>query len=225
MTAEGERALAELSAAIGAGGGTPLAEALDGAREAAVRGSLTAAEVEETMLQAYLFVGFPGVLAAFTAWRERVPGGAATGAPEDPLAWLGREGDREARGEDVCRRVYGPAYERLRENVRQLHPDLDRWMIREGYGKVLGRPGLDLEVRELCIVALLAAAGRAPQLHSHLRGALRSGAGEGRIRAALEAGLSRLPGEDERRRLEELWERVVRSPRGTQVSGSPARDI
>jgi hypothetical protein len=56
-------------------------------------------------------------------------------------------------------------------------------MIVEGYGKVLGRPGLDAgDVRELCIVALLAVAGRAAQLYSHLRGALNAGARRRRSR-------------------------------------------
>jgi 4-carboxymuconolactone decarboxylase len=41
---------------------------------------------------------------------------------------------------------------------------------------VLSRPGLDLKRRELCIVAACAAAGQQRQLHSHLHGALNSGA-------------------------------------------------
>ena len=62
-------------------------------------------------------------------------------------------------------------YDRLRENIRHLHPLLDDWMIDEGYGKVLSRPGLDLPRRELCIVAACAATGQDRQLHSHLHGA------------------------------------------------------
>jgi 4-carboxymuconolactone decarboxylase len=53
---------------------------------------------------------------------------------------------------------------------------MERWMVVEGYGKVLGRPQLDLPTRELCIVALLAVLGMPRQLHSHLRGALNAGA-------------------------------------------------
>ena len=49
-------------------------------------------------------------------------------------------------------------------------------MVTEGYGKVLGRAGLDLATRELCIVALLAPQDAGPQLYSHLRGALNVGA-------------------------------------------------
>jgi 4-carboxymuconolactone decarboxylase len=48
-------------------------------------------------------------------------------------------------------------------------------MVTEGYGKVLGRPALALDVRELCIVALLVAQDAPQQLYSHVRGALRVG--------------------------------------------------
>jgi 4-carboxymuconolactone decarboxylase len=78
-------------------------------------------------------------------------------------------------------------YERLRDNVRALHPALDEWMILEGYGKVLSRPGLDLPRRELCIVAACAATGQERQLHSHLHGARNAGVAEVVVRAALDA--------------------------------------
>jgi 4-carboxymuconolactone decarboxylase len=66
-------------------------------------------------------------------------------------------------------------YEPLRRNILELHPELDEWMIVEGYGKVLSRPGLDLARRELCIVSACAASGQERQLHSHLHGALNVG--------------------------------------------------
>jgi 4-carboxymuconolactone decarboxylase len=78
-------------------------------------------------------------------------------------------------------------YERLRLNVRDLHPALDSWMVVDGYGKVLGRPGLDLQRRELCIVAACAAMGQDRQLHSHLRGALNVGVEPSALRATLDA--------------------------------------
>ncbi|HKK93554.1 MAG TPA: hypothetical protein VJ925_08970 [Longimicrobiales bacterium] len=129
-------------------------------------------EVEEALLQSYLFLGFPSALNAFAVWR-RVSGRAAPDVPDevgaDPLAaW-------EARGERTCRRVYGRAYDGLRENIGRLQPDLDRWMVQEGYGKVLSRPGLTLGRRECCIAAILAVKGAKPQFRSHLRGALRCG--------------------------------------------------
>ena len=58
-------------------------------------------------------------------------------------------------------------------------------MVAEGYGKVLGRSGLDLVDRELCIVAMLAVQDAPRQLYSHLRGALNAGATEADIEEVL----------------------------------------
>ena len=125
--------------------------------------------IEELILQSYLFCGFPRTLNAMREWR-RLTGRAATTDVEGtgPAEW------RE-RGEATCRLVYGEMYERLRVNIRALHPELDEWMIIEGYGKVLSRPGLDLPRRELCIVAACAASQQDRQLHSHLHGAINVG--------------------------------------------------
>ncbi|MFO7589199.1 MAG: carboxymuconolactone decarboxylase family protein, partial [Gemmatimonadota bacterium] len=165
--------------------------------------------VEEALLQSYLFLGFPAALTALALWRE-VAG--AEPHDEDPLARPERTAPWRARGEEVCRVVYGRAYGKLRGNVARAHPAMDRWMIEEGYGKVLGRPGLSLRVRELCIVALLAGEGREPQLHSHLRGALHAGARPCEIEEALEAGLAGR-GDDRAGPARELWRRVRESAR------------
>jgi 4-carboxymuconolactone decarboxylase len=170
----GRSALIRLSAAMAARGGEELRSALEeAARE------LAPAEVEEVILQSYLFLGYPVALNAFATWRE------VSGEPSPP----GVDDDWESwgeRGKEVCRRVYGGQYEGLRRNVRALHPDMERWMVVEGYGKVLGRPGLELATRELCIAALLTVLGTPRQLYSHLRGALNAGAEPREVEEALE---------------------------------------
>jgi 4-carboxymuconolactone decarboxylase len=103
--------------------------------------------------------------------------------------------------------VYGRFYERLRVNIRELHPALDTWMIVEGYGKVLGRPALDLARRELCIVAACAIARQDRQLHSHLHGALHAGVDVDVVAAALDA-IADFIDEDDMRRFRALWARV-----------------
>ena len=138
------------------------------------------AEIEEALLQAHLFVGFPIVLDAFIAWRE-IAGGETAGA----VAPVDHSGD----GEALCRAVYGDVYDRLRDHVRRLHPVLDIWMVEHGYGRTLSRSGLCAETRELCIVALLAAAGHERQLRAHLHGALNVGTPPGRVEAALRVGI------------------------------------
>ena len=125
--------------------------------------------VEELLLQSLLMTGYPRTLVATRAWRD----GSGLPAPAvDPDADYGRAAVWTTRGEATCATVYGDHYGPLREHVRQLHPALDAWMITEGYGRTLGRPGLDLARRELCVVAQTAVLEAPRQLHSHLRGAL-----------------------------------------------------
>ena len=138
-------ALIRLAAAMSSPNPALLTEAMRHAAGAADR-----VAAEEVLLQGYLFLGYPAVLRAWAMWRTIAGGSAVAVAPEESRA------DWAERGAQVCARIYGGAYERLRQNVAGLHPDLERWMVEEGYGKVLGRPGLDLKERELCIVALLA---------------------------------------------------------------------
>jgi 4-carboxymuconolactone decarboxylase len=105
-------------------------------------------------------------------FRRIEPDHAEGGEPSQYEGW------REwlARGEATCRVIYGPHYDRLRQNVRALHPALDTWMMVDGYGKTVSRPGLDLARRELCAVALLLPQDAPRQLLSHLKGALNAGA-------------------------------------------------
>lgn len=191
-----ERALVALSAALASGSEAEIRRALEAAREAAPAG-----EVEETILQSYLFLGYPAALRGFALWRD-VAGAEAPGpAPDDWEAWTGR-------GEEVCRVVYGEQYGALRENVRALHPDMERWMIAEGYGKVLGRPGLELRVRELCVAAILAVEAAEVQLYSHLRGALNAGARPEEVDEVIRVAAGYATGEA-RRTAESTWARVL----------------
>ena len=187
------------------------AAAVTAGSEAAVRdalaetiGRVPAVWVEELILQSYLFAGFPRALNAMREWRR------LSGLPA-PVVDAGERfeqaRDWRERGEETCATVYGPFYERLRHNIRELHPALDAWMIVEGYGKVLSRPALDLKRRELCIVAACAAAGQDRQLHSHLHGALHAGATPAEVEAALRA-LEGVLEPDARRRYDALWARV-----------------
>ena len=185
---EETRAIVRISAAIAGG-----SEA-DVRRELTVGAAVAASGViDEIILQSYLFAGFPRALNAARVWRAIDPTPPA-GVAEPPA------GDRlerwRQRGEETCRVVYGASYDKLRDNVRALHPDLDEWMIVDGYGKVLGRPGLDLKRRELAVVAACAATGQQRQLHSHLHGALNAGAPESEISATLDAIEDLVPAND-----------------------------
>jgi 4-carboxymuconolactone decarboxylase len=161
--------------------------------------------VEEVVLQSYLFCGFPRALNAAREWR-RVAGVRAPASDESDDIALASE--FRARGEQTCAAVYGDMYDKLRLNVRDLHPALDAWMVVDGYGKVLSRPGLDLERRELCVVAACAAMGQDRQLHSHLHGALNVGASPEAINATIEA-IAELIGAEPARSARLLLARVL----------------
>jgi len=196
-----EGALAHLSAA--------LASRDPDTVDAALRRALAEADagaVEEALLQSYLFLGYPAALNAFATWRA-LSGRPARTETESSAPWA-------ERGEAVCRAVYGGQYEGLRANIGALHADMERWMVVEGYGKVLGRPGLPLVVRELCIVALLAVQDVPRQLYSHLRGALNVGASPGQVEGTL-AEAAPLCSAEARARAEVTWAAVRDRSKGT----------
>jgi 4-carboxymuconolactone decarboxylase len=189
------RALVRLSAALAGGSGELVRAQLI---EAATTAQPT--WIEEVLLQTYLFAGFPRALNGMREWR-RMAGSDIAPAPAIPV------GERRVAGEQTCARVYGGMYERLRVNIRALHPLLDDWMIEEGYGKVLSRPGLDLPRRELCIVAACAATAQDRQLHSHLHGCRNAGVAAPVVTAALRALQGVVP-DALRTRATELWDRI-----------------
>jgi len=194
------RALVRLSARVAAGNE---ADVRAGCAEV-IAAEVEHAWIEECILQSYLFAGFPRCLNAMREWR-RVSGSPAPEGEDIPAPSLDRW---RQQGEKTCEIVYGKFYEKLRGNITQLHPALDDWMIVEGYGKILSRPGLELPLRELCIVAACAASGQDRQLHSHLHGALNAGASPEDVAGTLDALADIIPA-DNLSRAKHLFARVL----------------
>lgn len=178
-------ALVRVAAAVAEGRVPELKARLTAARTAGV----PPLWIDELLLQSMLVVGYPLALVAFGVWRD-VKGGAGGGgggatpaaeelAHEDWQAWA-------TRGPAACREVYGRAYHKLLVQLRALHPALEDLVLVDAYGKVIGRPGLDMRRRELATVAAIAVLGTEQQLHSHLRGALNTGASRAEVEGVLE---------------------------------------
>jgi len=172
---------------------------------ASLPSTLPAQWIDELVVQSYLFSGFPRALNAAREWRRVAPTPAPSWDEADDTTHVA---EWHERGEVTCAAVYGAMYEKLRENVRQLHPALDASMVVEGYGKILSRPGLDLPRRELCIVAACAVTWQDRQLHSHLHGALNVGVAPGALISAVEALLPIL-GDDRTNSVRLLLARVL----------------
>ena len=144
-----------------------------------------AAHVREAIFQQVVFAGIGRTINAFALWETQRPQRRAEHAEKavrrrSAAAW-------RKRGETVCRRIYGRDYAALRRRMARLHPDLDAWVIEEGYGKVMSRPILGLRCRERMAVTVLAALRLWPQLRSHLGGALRIGVTPEDLRESLTA--------------------------------------
>jgi 4-carboxymuconolactone decarboxylase len=193
-------ALVVLAAAVAQGEASEIRDRV----EEAVAAGVPATWGDELMLQSVLMVGWPRTLLAAALWRKAI-GIGPTGSDTDLDYAAHAEWTR--RGEDTCRVIYGDNYSRLRDNVRSLHPALDAWMVTEGYGRTLSRPGLDLARRELCTVAQTAVLNTPRQLHSHLRGALLAGASVASIDATLTA-VNAFLSYDDWKSVKDLWEQV-----------------
>jgi 4-carboxymuconolactone decarboxylase len=141
-------------------------------------------QVREAILQSYLFVGYPRVINALAALREisGVDGGAP---PVDFRLATDNASSWEADGQTLIRRIYGSRYEKLLDTMVVLSADLPRWMVLEGYGKVLSRPHLDAHTRELVAVGSLVPLRVPEQLRAHSRGALHVGASPEEVRQAI----------------------------------------
>lgn len=122
-------------------------------------------KIYEAILQTYLFAGFPSALISLkkiNKYRSNIS------------SYDGYDIKKyQTRGKKNCKIIYGNKYEKLISNVKSFSPELSEWLIVEGYGKVLGRKGLTLKEREVCIVSILSALKFEDQLYSHINGAFR----------------------------------------------------
>lgn len=122
-------------------------------------------KIYEALLQTYLFAGFPSALISLKNLSD-IKSNNKNYEGYDFIKY-------KSRGEKNCRKIYGNKFDKLISNVKSFSPELSEWLIVEGYGKVLGRNGLSLKEREICIVSILAALKFRDQLYSHINGAIR----------------------------------------------------
>jgi 4-carboxymuconolactone decarboxylase len=127
---------------------------------------LSVTEIEEIILQTLLFAGFPVSIEALATLRKHIDYTTV----EHSVARLDR-----GSGEQLCKRIYGERYQRLLNSMDRLHPDLTDWILEDGYGRVLSRPGLAVEDRERAVLVTLMATGMQNQFRAHLRGCLNLG--------------------------------------------------
>ena len=82
---------------------------------------------------------------------------------------------KRARGEAIRQELWGDEAAARLEVIRRFEPGLADMVVRETFGEIYADSRLSLEIRSLCTIASLIAAGRPRQLESHLRAAFRIG--------------------------------------------------
>lgn len=84
--------------------------------------------------------------------------------------------DRYSKGLKNLEKIHPEASKALMENLKDIAPDLGRYVVEFPYGDIYGRDGLDLKSREIATVAALTALGDTkPELKDHIKGALNVG--------------------------------------------------
>ncbi len=84
--------------------------------------------------------------------------------------------NRYKRGLKKLKEVDANAGEQVIERLKDIAPDLARYVIEFPFGDVYNRPGLDLKSREIATIAALTTLGNAiSQLKVHINGALNVG--------------------------------------------------
>jgi 4-carboxymuconolactone decarboxylase len=126
-------------------------------------------KVYEVILQTYLFCGFPATIEAMKLFRLIFDNYNDKRKAKYEVKRFYMKGIRN------CKKVYKKNFDKLQNNISKISEDLNLWMIVEGYGKVLGRKGLNLKERELINISLLIGNYYEHQLISHLKGSLNTG--------------------------------------------------
>ncbi len=164
-----QRQLATVAALAALGGLEPQ---LDFHVAGALNVGCTPVQIVELMIHLVIYAGFPAALNGITVARKVFErrGLSHVATETAPVA------DRRAAGTAGLRRIDGVVGERVVDSLRDIAPDLGRFIVEFAFGEIYPRHGLDLPARELVTVAALAALGNAaPQLRVHMHGFLNVG--------------------------------------------------
>ncbi|OGU72690.1 MAG: hypothetical protein A3H45_07325 [Ignavibacteria bacterium RIFCSPLOWO2_02_FULL_55_14] len=127
-------------------------------------------DASETILHLALLLGVPSTLDAL----ERLSHSAGA----IPLTFFKPS---HVRGKKTFLAVYGEQAPIVLKRLKAVSSFLPQWILRDVYGTVFSRPGLDFRTRELVTMTVLATQGLHKQFLSHVRGAHRANIAESEI--------------------------------------------
>ena len=84
--------------------------------------------------------------------------------------------ERFEKGWKKFQEIHGPVAKATINSLKDIAPDMGRFVTEYAFGDIYSRPGLNLKTRQLLTIASLVTLGNAqPQLKSHIKGALNVG--------------------------------------------------
>lgn len=79
------------------------------------------------------------------------------------------------KGVKIRKKLTGKRYAKSVSAIAELAPDLEEMLNEVVFGRVWGRPGLELKMRSAITIAALTAMQRLPQLKGHIANGLNTG--------------------------------------------------
>ncbi|MDO5835788.1 MAG: carboxymuconolactone decarboxylase family protein [Methanobacterium sp.] len=129
-------------------------------------------ELVEVLLQMSSYSGFPSVINGINALKEVLQEKGVDFQPVPQEV----EGDGFARGKECLEKLDENQVQVLRENFKNVAPDLTEFVVSFGYGDIYSRKNLDPKRRQIATIAALTAMGTAqPQLAFHIKAGLNVG--------------------------------------------------
>lgn len=87
-----------------------------------------------------------------------------------------KQSERYQLGWEKLEEIDGEAGEKVINSLKDISPDLGKFIIEYAFGDIYSRKALDLKSKEIAVVSALTALGNAkPQLKVHINGALNTG--------------------------------------------------
>ncbi|HTC21751.1 MAG TPA: carboxymuconolactone decarboxylase family protein [bacterium] len=94
--------------------------------------------------------------------------------------------DHYEKGWKKFQEIHGPVAKATVNSLKDISPELGKFVTEFAFGEIYSRPGLDLKTRQLLTIASLVTLGSAPlQLKSHIKGALNVGCSKQEIIEAI----------------------------------------
>jgi 4-carboxymuconolactone decarboxylase len=96
------------------------------------------------------------------------------------------QSERYKAGWEKLKEIDGVAGENVINSLKDISPDLGKFIVEYAFGDIYTRDGLDLKSKEIAVVAALTAMGTAqPQLKVHLNGALNTGSSVNEVKEVI----------------------------------------